>query len=174
MIYGTDAKLVKTADAVIRESSHVFYLTGSRYFGTQTETSDFDYFVKDGIDVRKELTNNGFVIESTSYVGDPNIVLVYRRDNIHVQCVADPIAKNWIQWCMPQFVRQNSLSKELTRTLWPIATKLYYGGMDGIANGATPHNALKAVSPPVPLDDDYDEYRYQERRFVRHEQLGKS
>ena len=46
----------------LRNSSNQYHLTGSRYFGGSTETSDWDFFVQSSDNVRDELDKLGFIV----------------------------------------------------------------------------------------------------------------
>ena len=101
------------------DSPFHFYLTGSRFFGTADERSDWDYFVDDSDEVRDFLQNLGFYDISNpprsqhrgwDYDEGPRIPEVYdlkdvqgtnaifeHRSGIHVQLVQDASHKNQIQ-----------------------------------------------------------------------------
>jgi len=77
-----------------------FYLTGSRFFSTHDENSDWDFFTLDSLDARNFLKNIGFVKTSDStYETDPLIDTIYMHTeaNIHVQIVKDVELKNAVQ-----------------------------------------------------------------------------
>ena len=76
-----------------------FYLTGSRFFGNVTATSDYDYFVKDCPEVEEFLKANKFKAEGESYPSlvTTNCSRVFRRGIVHVQLVENPELKNKIQ-----------------------------------------------------------------------------
>lgn len=116
---------------IMRQSSLMFYPTGSRYFETATESSDWDYFVQDSPETNKFLEKYGFELESESYKADPVIVAVYKLYDIHIQVVKNAVAKQRIQWdLLPVFAKLKP-NKELAKFLWSWATKLYWDGMDG-------------------------------------------
>jgi len=83
------------------ESSPIeFYLTGSRFFGTYGERSDWDFFTQDCSNTHEFLKKLGFVETSGStYRTDPLIATVYihKDTDIHVQVVKDAKLKNAIQ-----------------------------------------------------------------------------
>ena len=73
-----------------RESEFSFYLTGSRFFGNHTTDSDWDFFTKNALSVRRFLVDYGFKEESSSY-RDRVVAVVYKHIKlpIHVQLVHD-------------------------------------------------------------------------------------
>ena len=76
----------------LNKSQFKFYLTGSRYFGNATATSDWDFFVQDSPMVRKWLESEGywhgtkFNEEDPHYVDDFMTVL-YQCGNVHIQVI---------------------------------------------------------------------------------------
>jgi len=83
-------------------SSWRFYLTGSRYFGTQREDSDYDFFVEEGcypaFDSSKDLPAWGFEPMLGSYTNN-SILACYHHPhaNVHVQVVIDAAMKRRAQ-----------------------------------------------------------------------------
>lgn len=95
--------LVGMKSSVIRDlendPNNTYYLTGSKYFGSECEFSDTDFFVTNGPTVREYLIKHGFVsITETSYV-DSSVIDVFRHegDNVDVQIVRDAIVKQRAQ-----------------------------------------------------------------------------
>ena len=79
-----------------------FYLTGSRFFGTVTTSSDYDFFVKDMIVVRDFLFELGFEdIQKDYKYCDSSIVGVLRHESgVDVQLIENELMcrmKNAIQ-----------------------------------------------------------------------------
>lgn len=81
--------------AALVGASCEFFLTGSRFFGTEKGWSDWDFFAEDKPYVHEFLRSLGFkdlpdneLVEH--YHGDPNIAFVYvHPSNVHVQLVND-------------------------------------------------------------------------------------
>ena len=134
MIFGETP--VENALSYIRNSKHEFYLTGSRFFGTQTESSDYDFFVTQSDEVTKELLANGFHLETETYEGDPVLTAVYRRDNVDVQLVRNAKIKQHVQSKMKPMMQafgipESEVDKELQKKLWHLCLILYRDGMEG-------------------------------------------
>jgi hypothetical protein len=120
MFYGEESKKrVRTAREELQDSPFLFYLTGSRYFGTEREDSDWDYFVQagsrgpmsksyvtlnggveqaSGCSVEDWLLNHGWQKDSESYAEDLFSTQVYKREDTHVQVVASAKVKQWAQY----------------------------------------------------------------------------
>lgn len=107
-----------------------FYLTGSRYLGTETPESDWDFFVEDSQELRSTLVKHFFVVDETSYPEDPTFVIVYKKDNVHVQVLQNAKVKAWVQYKMAGLMRTTT-SKDYRAGLWRVGMALYYSGMDG-------------------------------------------
>jgi hypothetical protein len=69
--------------------SHSFWLTGSRYFESETENSDVDFFVAvDTVNIDSTLIGLGFVKHVGGVYPDHNTVSVYRHSTgIDIQLV---------------------------------------------------------------------------------------
>lgn len=115
-----------TIHGLLSESQFRFYLTGSRYFGSTTSTSDWDFFVADTPEVTNWLTNNGFSLVEGAYNNDPNITTVYAKDDYHIQLVADVKNKLYSQIAIAEFLSSAGLkpNKALLKALWAFASKL--------------------------------------------------
>jgi len=116
--------------ALIVNSKFEFYLTGSRYFGTEKEGSDYDFFVLDSVELRDFLENNGFrKVKETGYK-DTNTVNVYIHDEyrIHIQIVVDVKKKLEIQKILTTAYNNGILNqKDLkSKHIWNLAYLLYY------------------------------------------------
>jgi predicted nucleotidyltransferase len=73
----------------LERSGFKFILTGSRHFGTATEGSDWDFFVKWDRLLPEFLENLGFDRETMSYRGDVLTTDVWAHDSgVHVQVLA--------------------------------------------------------------------------------------
>lgn len=119
---------VLSAHQLLVASSRDYHLTGSRFFGTAREDSDWDYFVEWDKGVYHELCDFGFVLDHESYAHDPNNVAVFVRDDVHVQVVGNAAIKERIQYQLrPIFTRLNP-SKENAKIIWRIAFNLYRDG----------------------------------------------
>jgi hypothetical protein len=130
MIYGK--KSILSALQSIEVSSFVFHLTGSRYFGTQREDSDWDFFVDYSAELITWLEDNSFTLDSTSYKEDPVMCMVYKKENVHIQVVHSAKMKEWIQHLLYPLFRGMKPDKETSKKLWIHATRLYKAGMDGV------------------------------------------
>ena len=79
----------------------VFYLTGSRFFGTSRQDSDYDFFTACDADTIRHLLDMGFVILSRHNYIDSNtlFVLRYISENLQVdvQIESDVLKKNRAQ-----------------------------------------------------------------------------
>lgn len=86
--------IAATAYDVIEKLPFDFYLTGSRFFGTHREDSDWDFIAGEG--VIEALETNGFKRhldgEAAYRYGDAAILAVYRRDNVDVQIMVSVVA----------------------------------------------------------------------------------
>lgn len=94
-----------------------FFLTGSRYFGTATQTSDWDFFADYSVDLCQWLENSGFRKKSECDYDDTTIVKVYSYMGIDVQLVKNKDLKNLAQ----RVLKKNNLfgkDKQLNRLLW--------------------------------------------------------
>lgn len=100
-----------------------FYLTGSWAFGTQTEKSDFDFFVQDSEGIRKWLEENGFKkYLHTVYISD-DIVDVYdnKECNIHVQIVTNADYKAIVQRAIKRTgIFKIIKSKSIQKYIWDL------------------------------------------------------
>jgi hypothetical protein len=125
MIRGMDCQ--SPAICVLSESPEVFYLTGSRFFGTEAEFSDYDFFVQRAAmgTSERHLVRNGFRLDSDTRYSDK----VYIRDNVHVQIVGNAPLKNRIQDLMKRMLPKEDLRLLLTdkvraRRLWSLFNSL--------------------------------------------------
>lgn len=106
---------------------HQFYLTGSRFFGNNTKSSDWDFFVQDSFDVRNWLAINGFKINKNSkYYSDGFCIDVYRKHIqystwIDVQVVSDASLKLKAQDLIKNNVPPVTLlNKTFARIVWSL------------------------------------------------------
>lgn len=132
------------------ESSHQFNLTGSRFFKTDTERSDWDFFIKDSEEIRHWLTTNGFTryTNASSYADDGQCLCVFVfGDNaepgdfskqIHVQLVVDENVKKQVQIKLLELYpfyeksRKGSFTtdKEIARMIWKNAFAFFQIGLE--------------------------------------------
>lgn len=106
---------------------YIFYLTGSKFFGGVTKTSDTDYFVQNSPLLDEFLSKNGFgqVKMSRAYTDYLLVDLWVNRDeNVHVQVVSDAKHKLRAQELLKhdEWSRlYKFLPKLMRRDLWNIA-----------------------------------------------------
>jgi hypothetical protein len=122
----------------MRSSLYEFYLTGSRYWGTFTEKSDWDFFVQDSKSVREYLTKRGFTNYSrySEYAADGQCidVFVYRPFNepssddlsnqVHVQIVLDAKFKQAVQEELFRLFPRGFRDKDEASKIWLTAFTL--------------------------------------------------
>lgn len=113
-----------------------FFLTGSRYFGTATVYSDWDYFTKDTESIRGWLSSQGFSkLPRHSYL-DKGTVEVWHANlhgmEIDVQLCLDVMAKRVIQDLMlKSTIFPNAVHSKLAmRALWDLLSEVYYAGKE--------------------------------------------
>lgn len=121
---------------LLQNSHFQFFLTGSRYFGTHTEKSDWDFFVERNPGLEEWLQQNGFHVESVSYDKDPVITQVWKKDEVHIQVVICAKAKMQVQRRLEWIFVRHKPSKDEAKLLWALGMTLYRDGLDG----ATSHN----------------------------------
>ena len=89
-----------------RRAPFPFFLTGSRFFGEETEVSDWDFFAQYSKEIRLWLDQHGFVVLSSDYwssvswdvsYSDLNMSLVLQRMNVQVQLQRNVSAKRHVQ-----------------------------------------------------------------------------
>ena len=82
---------------------HPVFITGSRFFGDWSKTSDYDFFIQYDKRVESALLNAGFVKNDVPnmnrYMGDPSLVKLLGgpSGSVHVQLVEDAVKKNRVQ-----------------------------------------------------------------------------
>ena len=98
MIIGSkDTALLCTLHA-LENSTFNFYLTGSRFFGTERARSDWDFFTQESEEVEKFLLKNDFKLHNETKYSDSMTSKVYRYKNqIDVQLVTNTEKKLAIQ-----------------------------------------------------------------------------
>jgi len=117
----------------MENSNFKFFLTGSRFFGTHHENSDWDFFVEDSPQIRKVLENWGFVEENKYHYFDmlTNIVYAHKQANIHVQCVKNARIKEHIQNSLLETTKKHPnfwtyLPKCYRHLVWKAMTNLFF------------------------------------------------
>jgi predicted nucleotidyltransferase len=149
---------------------YVFHLTGSRFFGTATEDSDWDFFIEDparrhvnieyNIEPRTKLTDKltefGFsTLSFTSYT-DQHVIEVWRHkeSKIDIQIVKDAFrktqAQNYIRMHPGLYRLYKTLNKCQHNDLWDLVYACNYGmlpersqfDVDGLENLAIPLNKI--------------------------------
>lgn len=152
--------------ANLQTSTFTFHLTGSRYFGTNSEYSDYDFFVQDDhlseydvSGVRYSLVDKGFNLDFShdcDYNEDISIVYVYKHPyGIHIQIVKDFEIKKKAQSSL--FVNGASIhlrDKSLAKVLWK--TALMYAQVSKPVKPATesylfPGDALETIKYVYPI-----------------------
>jgi hypothetical protein len=113
------------ADSLVRkmEASHFnFYLTGSRFFGGHTPTSDWDYFADiNAVGLIAFLESIGFQNDDVALdqqYDDVSIVRVFCYNDIHVQLVHNAILKNRVQNMLRDNVPMKALPKSERKHMW--------------------------------------------------------
>lgn len=129
----------------LQDSSFEFYFTGSRYFGYETETSDWDLFVqipfgsiaglyalltKHGF--RKESSNVEYTRTDIDPLNDAVEVWIHQGFNIHIQVVDNAAAKAKIQEVMKTVPgiqdMLRHLSKEDRKAIWKMGRAIFAAG----------------------------------------------
>lgn len=111
------------------ESDFTFYLTGSRFWGTECCQSDWDFFTNENQMVYSWLVQNGFEIVSKSTYTDLNCSTVMQKGKIQVQLVKDAKVKNDIQNILFEEFPQGFLDKHFAKRMWNLAYKSYMIGL---------------------------------------------
>jgi hypothetical protein len=115
-----------TAIGQLASSTATFYLTGSRFFETHRDYSDYDFFVQGDAGLAFELEQMGFKREPGGCYADPLTLSVWVKENVHVQVVSNAKLKITIQ----DFLRESGLlntrlSKVEQRLIWKVAILSY-------------------------------------------------
>ncbi len=108
-----------TSVLALMNSQFYFFITGSRYFKTNTPHSDWDFFVEKNEEVEIFLKDQGFFIDNQMSYSDSSIYTVYinPNDNVQVQVVFDMELKMLAQTVIK---RKNLITtnKEINRYVW--------------------------------------------------------
>jgi len=112
-------EIYPTSVLALMNSQFSFYITGSRYFKTNTLQSDWDFFVEKNEEVEEFLIDQGFFLDSQASYSDPSIYKVYinPNDNVQVQVIFDVELKRLAQMVIK---RKNLITtdKEINRYIW--------------------------------------------------------
>lgn len=112
----------------LQVTQYEFHLTGSRYFGSATFSSDWDFFTSasqkgiveflESLGFEKEYGRDESGELPTNYV-DSSVIAVYKLGNVHVQLVKSAIkklvAQNAIDWRKIVF---NQQPKPIRSLIW--------------------------------------------------------
>jgi hypothetical protein len=106
----------------LASSDRTFWLTGSRFFGTHSHNSDYDFFTQHDEDVERYLEMElGFHREWSESYTDPIAKSCWRKDNVHVQVVSDADLKLDVQMWLKEHPRLLGFDKRLNRAVWTTA-----------------------------------------------------
>lgn len=113
-----------------------FYQTGSRYWGTPNENSDWDFFVQDSQQVREFLEKLGFNNNSeATYRGDVCCRAVYvfdlhedRKLRVEVQLVSDAVLKHVVQETLKRRIPEGIPDKSRVKEMWSIGYDCFMQG----------------------------------------------
>jgi hypothetical protein len=127
--------------AVMNSSNVDFYLTGSRFWGTDHDKSDWDFFALDDKENEnyKWLVSHGFtqVGPETTYTddtscnrvmihGSESMVDFYRPNHeIHVQLVKSVSTKDLIQKILFETFPEGFVNKQEARKIWKAAFSVF-------------------------------------------------
>lgn len=148
MFYFMPEKKVSKVESILEkmsESRQVFLLTGSRYFGNNHISSDYDFFTEDSVSIRIFLETLGFKLISDIdvYPHDGQVLDVYRYEqpfkyetsncaqSIDVQMVKDVQIKVSAQTFL---VRAGHKPSSSDRDMAKLAWKLAYQAAKELAN----------------------------------------
>ena len=120
-----------TVQSLLDRSEFHFYLTGGRFFKTESPISDCDYFVQDSREVRSFLGNEGFrgfewnyeELRNQDYLKDHQTVVVLASEDCgtHIQLVENAAIKEKAQellWFFPELMKELEGPKDRRRFLW--------------------------------------------------------
>lgn len=120
-------------------SKFEFHLTGSRFWGNVTNSSDWDFFVQNSDEIHEWLHANGFerLAASSAYAGDGMCDCVYvlgsetqcndacirylPSNEVHVQVVKSAMLKNSIQTELFRLYPDGFVDKGQARLVWKTA-----------------------------------------------------
>ncbi len=108
----------------LENSPFKFYLTGSRFFGNNRKSSDYDFFAVYCTDVEEFLQREGFrniSLVETNYFGTDGIKGLYRNSNVDVQLVSDPELKARVQEVLKNSEQFMNAGKPNRKVMWSLA-----------------------------------------------------
>jgi hypothetical protein len=120
------AELPPAVSSILSTSPFQFYLTGSRFFGSHRQESDYDFFT----DLKPGLTDwlvlHGFIKDSSPDYNSVDIIQTWKHCvmTVDIQIVVDAALKSKIQDLMradPLRSMMGKVSKEELRALWQFA-----------------------------------------------------
>jgi hypothetical protein len=114
------------------------YITGSRYFGTATAASDYDFYTQFPVDdfnhyneLVYALENEGFTQIPHAYdkydntkTNDLNVVAIFRCTNMDIQFVNNVEHKHVVQQALRESGLLNKLSKKDRKAAWNFGYRL--------------------------------------------------
>ena len=119
-----------TVQSLLDRSEFHFYLTGGRFFKTESPISDCDYFVQDSREVRSFLGNEGFrglewdyeEMQNQDYKDHQTVVVLASEDcGTHIQLVENAAIKEKAQELLlafPELVKALEVLKDRRSFLW--------------------------------------------------------
>ena len=111
----------------LNNSAFKFYLTGSRFFGNNRPTSDYDFFTQNNEDTEEYLIAEGFTsmqVVDTRYRGIEGIVKIYRKGNVDVHFVDNAVLKNKIQHVLKDLDLFISANRRVRKVMWTLALRI--------------------------------------------------
>lgn len=84
-VHNMPPTFLKTGFDFIANSEQPFFLTGSRYFGTQRTNSDFDFVTKNTPEIVLALREYGFTRISYGRNTDSQLISVWEYGNVQIQ-----------------------------------------------------------------------------------------
>ena len=127
IITSTGCNLLDSLREMENTENIMFYLTGSRLFGTASNNSDWDFFVQDSEESREWLVRHEFVPENShpaKYTDELCTgVYIHREHPIHVQLVRDAREKRTVQGILYHSPLYRKASKEDRRLLWNLVVE---------------------------------------------------
>lgn len=90
MVENEKEAILSARDFIFHDHDYKFYLTGSRYFGGATASSDFDFFIQSSDEVARDLIHHGFeMLPSYSHDGSGEKRLARDEDILGVMRFQD-------------------------------------------------------------------------------------
>jgi len=111
---------------VLAHSEYNFYLTGSRFFGGSTETSDWDFFTELNPKIEKFLESYHFVVKVIDAYCDTVYERVIDKNIIQIHIVDDIEMKKFAQLMLSNnsvLINKNT-DKQHVRDIWRMTMQL--------------------------------------------------